>query len=311
MGSESSDSPATNAGLRSGERITAIDGRGVEKFQDVLEIVSVSPEKELVFTLERGASTLEVEIVPELNRETGSGRIGVYSWNDAVVEAVSPDSPAQVAGLQSGDRITALDGVEVRHLIDFSAHLSGKPLSVVVSYVRDSVPASTPLVVVYDEEGRADLGLSFQQQLYQSRADGPLDAIRSGVGETLRTLAVAVTSLGTLFKGIELRNAVAGPLRITYYVGAAASSGFALGVAAGLVNFFRFLCFLSVLLFVMNLLPVPAFDGGQTLMFLVEGLSGRPLRPRLIYVLQLGGFALLLALLVMFTFSDILYFIGR
>jgi regulator of sigma E protease len=153
--------------------------------------------------------------------------------------------------------------------------------------------------------------MSFRQRVYRSRADDVFAAVGAGVRETVRTLVVAVTSLGTLFKGIELRNAVAGPLRITYYVGAAASSGFSLGVTAGLVNFFRFLCFLSILLFVMNLLPVPAFDGGQILMFLAEGVSRRPLKPRLIHALQLGGFAVLLALLVMFTFSDILYFIGR
>jgi regulator of sigma E protease len=122
---------------------------------------------------------------------------------------------------------------------------------------------------------------------------------------------MAVTGLATLFKGVNLRNAVAGPLRISYYVGAVATSGFAASFGAGVLSFFRFLCLLSVVLFVMNLLPIPALDGGQIVIFLVEAARRRPVKPRIINAVQLAGFAVVGSLLVVFTVSDILFFMGR
>jgi regulator of sigma E protease len=131
------------------------------------------------------------------------------------------------------------------------------------------------------------------------------------VDETWSTITLTVKGFGLLFQGIKLRNAVAGPLRITYYIGTAATSGFALGVGAGVVSFFRFLAFLSVVLFLMNLVPIPAMDGGQIVLFVVEIIRGRPVRSRLIWRLQIIGFSLLIGLSLFVTFSDVLFFMGR
>jgi regulator of sigma E protease len=124
-------------------------------------------------------------------------------------------------------------------------------------------------------------------------------------------VTLTVKGIGLLFQGIKLRNAVAGPLRITYYIGSAATSGFQLGFGAGVVSFFRFLAFLSVVLFLMNLLPIPAMDGGQIVLFIVEIVRGKAVRSRLIWRLQLIGFSILIILSLMVTFSDVLFFMGR
>ena len=78
-----------------------------------------------------------------------------------------------------------------------------------------------------------------------------------------------------------------------------------------MVSFFRFLCFLSVVLFVMNLLPIPAVDGGQIVVFLMEVVRRRPVKPRTVYRIQVVGFSMIVSLLVVFTFSDILFFMGK
>jgi regulator of sigma E protease len=77
------------------------------------------------------------------------------------------------------------------------------------------------------------------------------------------------------------------------------------------VQFFRFLAFLSVVLFLMNLLPIPAMDGGQITLFIVEVIRGRPVRSLMVWRLQLIGFSLLIGLSLFVTFSDILFFMGR
>ena len=136
-------------------------------------------------------------------------------------------------------------------------------------------------------------------------------ALKKSAEETWSTITLTVKGFGLLFQGIKLRNAVAGPLRITYYIGTAATSGFELGVGAGIVSFFRFLAFLSVVLFLMNLIPIPAMDGGQIVLFVVEIVRGRPVRSRLIWRLQIIGFSLLIGLSLFVTFSDVLFFMGR
>jgi regulator of sigma E protease len=120
-----------------------------------------------------------------------------------------------------------------------------------------------------------------------------------------------VKGIGLLFKGVKLRNAVAGPLGITYAIGTAAASGFAVGIGEGFVQFFRLLAFLSVVLFLMNLLPIPAMDGGQIILYLVEAGRGRAVSARLIWRLQIVGFSLLVLVFVFSSINDVGRFIGR
>ena len=315
LDSFASPPPAAVAGLKTGDRITAIDGTPVEKFQDIIEAVSISPGRRFVFTVERssaaGVEALTIPVTPELDRNTGAGKIGVYSWVDPVVDAVSPGSAGAIAGLQKGDRLLSAGEREVRNSIDLSEALSSKPAKIAVTYERRGQRESATLVLMYDENGLPNLGIGFAARVYRSPHLGPAGALARSAGETFSTVALTVKGFGLLFQGIKLHNAVAGPLRITYYIGSAATSGFQLGVGAGIVSFFRFLSFLSVVLFLMNLLPFPAMDGGQIILFLVEIVRRKPVRPRFAWRLQLFGFSVLVLLSVFVTFSDVLFLLGR
>jgi regulator of sigma E protease len=307
--------PATAAGLRTGDRVVAIDGAPVEKFQDIIETVSVSPGRRFTFTVRRqeaGAErTLSVPVTPELDRSSGAGRIGVYSWVDPVVDTVTPASAAFIAGLAKGDRILSIGDRAIRSSIDLSAALAAKPQKVSVRFDRGGVVENATIVLMYDEKGVPNLGVGFAARIYRSTPVGLPGAIVKSLGETYTTAALTVKGIGLLFRGIKLRNAVAGPLRITWYIGSAATSGFQLGFSVGVVSFFRFLSFLSVVLFLMNLLPFPALDGGQIILYLIELGRGRPVRPRIAWRVQLFGFSLLIVVSLFITFSDILFFLGR
>lgn len=310
--------PATVAGLRTGDRVVAIDGAPVEKFQDILEKVTVSSGRHLLFTVQRESAaaagtveTLELGLTPALDKSTGAGRVGVYAWTDPLVQTVAPGSAAALAGLRPGDKILAAAGRETRNVIDLLQELASKPGKLILSYEREGVAQSVPLVLSYDQKGAANLGIDFVTRSYRSPRLGFGGALRKSLEETASTISLTVKGIGLLFSGISLRNAVAGPLRITYYIGSAATSGFQLGIGIGVVSFFRFLAFLSVTLFLMNLLPIPAMDGGQVVLFAVELVRGRPVRSRIVWRLQLVGFSLLIILSLFITFSDILFFMGR
>jgi len=303
--------PAAKAGLITGDRIIGIDDNRIEKFQDILEIISTSPDEELMLLVQREGSLLNIGVVPELDLQTGTGKIGVYAWRDLVVDQLDPGGAAFLAGLKPGDRITALNGKEVSHTLDLYQALAGNPQAVTVTYQRGAQKRETDLVVSYQDNGSADVGLSFKVKVFSSPDLSLPGALLKGAAETYRTLELTVKGITLLFSGVNLKNAVAGPLRITYYVGSVARSGFRFGVGSGLVSFFRFLCLLSVVLFLMNLLPLPAVDGGQILIFLIEIIRRKAISPKVIYRIQIVGFSILIVLVVFFTFNDIMFFMGR
>ena len=304
-------SPATQAGLKTGDRIIAIDGQPVNNFQDLLETVATAPNEELVLTILREDRQLQTTLTPELDLDTGAGRIGVYAWRDPIVNKVVSGGSAALADLQRGDLIVAARGQPVRHTIDFYQQLAGRPETLEIRYRRDGSETNATLVLDYDEQGIAQPGLNFAVDVYPSQRVGPIGALGKGIEESWDTLLITVKGIGLLFQGVNLRNAVAGPLRITYYVGSVATSGFSIGFAQGIVSYFRFLCLLSIVLFIINLLPIPGLDGGQILVFTLEILRRKPMQPKVIARIQMISFSFIILIAVVVTFSDILFFMGR
>jgi regulator of sigma E protease len=301
--------PATVAGLATGDRITAIDGKPVQNFQQIWETVSASADRTLVFTVERAGAGFEVPVAVARDRSSGTGRIGVYSWLDPVVSSVASGSAASLAGLQPGDRIVRAGSRDVRQTIDLEQALAGRPASLPIVFERDGTVRDAVLVLEYTDD-RSNLGLVFVDHAYRSPRMNLGMAVQKAAVETWQTVVLTVRGLGLLFRGIDLREAVAGPIGIIGLIGTTAQSGFSRGFATGVVATFELLAFLSVTLFLMNLLPLPALDGGQIVFSVVEIVRGRAVKPRLIWRVQMIGFSFLMALFLVLTFNDLLK-IGR
>ena len=190
-------------------------------------------------------------------------------------------------------------------------HLDSRPERLEIGYERNGAIRKTTMFIPYQENGEPNLGIVFQPETYQSADVGFLGAFRKGFEETASTLNLTVKSIGMLFSGINVREAVAGPIRLTYYVGAIASAGFKLGIKDGFANMFRFLSLLSVFFFFMNLLPIPALDGGHIVLHIVESITKRKPKPSLIYRYQIIGFTIIIGILIFSTFNDISFFLGN
>jgi regulator of sigma E protease len=306
---------ATRAGLRTGDRIVAIDGKTTEKFQDILEAVATAPSETLDLEVLRDGSRLNISLSPELDLDSGAGKIGVYAWQDPVISKVVPGAAAALAGLRVGDRIVgaAVAGAmtDVPHTISLYQLMIDSPPRLQLRLSRDGSFRDATLIPTYNERGVPELGLSFLVPVFSSPRLGPLGAFARGLEEAWETVVITAKGIGLLFRGVNFRNAVAGPLRITYYVGAVATSGFSLGFSHGLVSYLRFLCLLSIVLFLMNLLPIPGLDGGQILVYGLEAARRRPLNPKVIARIQMISFSFIILLAVLITFSDIMFFMGR
>jgi regulator of sigma E protease len=312
--------PATAAGLKTGDRITAINGQPVQNYQGIQEKVSIDANTKLMFSVARNengeAQNLDIAVTPRLDKDTGAGHIGVLPWIDPVVDSVAQGSAASIAGIRSGDRIVKVNGKAVASIWDLLPELSGSPGKVIIDLDRRGVMQSVPVVFERNSGLGPDfaeklLGIGFAPKKYHSPRLGLPGALQHGLAETWKDATLTVKGFGLLFQGINLRNAIAGPLKITYYIGSAAESGFQMGIGVGLISSFQLLAFLSVVLFLMNLLPIPAMDGGQIILFLVEIARGKAVPASLFWRIQIIGFSILIGLIVVVTFNDILSFPGR
>jgi regulator of sigma E protease len=300
--------PADRAGLQTGDRIVAVNGAETSYYHEVREIISTNPEKNLSLLVDRGGERLDLSIRPELDKKTGAGKIGVYFWTDPVLEEVT--GAATAAGLRTGDRILRANGTEIPHTMALTKVLEDRPPILDLEYERNGERGTAALIPLYTEAG-VELGLGYRGIRYRAPPLSIPGALSRGIGETWKTLVVSLESLALLFKGIDLTQAVSGPIRITYMTGDIAAEGFAESIGTGFSSLANFLALISIALCVMNLLPLPVLDGGAIVLYLIEAVKRKPLHPRTISAFQTVGVVLIFGLLIFAIFGDILYLVRR
>jgi regulator of sigma E protease len=298
--------PADEAGFKTGDRIIEVNGKKTNYFHEVQENIAFNPEKLLPVTVDRQGETLTLMVRPSLDKSTGAGRIGVYFWTDPVVAALVPDGNAAIAGLLPGDRITRINGETITHTVDIMRALEAGSGVAAIDYIRDGVEKKSEIVLSRSEGGDG-LGIIWPRVQYRTPALSPPAAVAKGVSESWKTLVISLKSFGLLFKGIELTEAVSGPVRITYMVGDIAAEGFGQSFGAGLRSMMEFLAIISIALCVMNLLPLPILDGGLIIISIVEMIRRKPIHPRAIRVFQTVGVVLIFGLMLFAVFGDIKY----
>ena len=300
--------PADQAGIKSGDSIVSIDGKKVSTYRDIQELVSARADTSIQISVERDGERISLSITPQLNPQTGGGIIGVSPWIEPVAGDIQPGSPAAAAGVVPGDRIIAIENSEIHNHLDILKALEGHPLRFGFSVDRKGESINLRMVPEYDENGNPILGMSYASITVPQKADNILQAFTNGFKESVSILGLSIKSFSLLFKGIDLQQAVSGPIRITYMVGQVASTGFSDGFRTGFISLFRFLSFLSIALFVMNLLPIPALDGGLIILTLFEMVRRKSVSPKFFGRYQIFGFIFIMTLLVLTTFNDIFYF---
>ncbi|MDR1239522.1 MAG: site-2 protease family protein [Treponema sp.] len=303
--------PADEAGLKTGDRIIEIDGKKTPYYRDIQENITVNAEKELAFTVDREGEALSLRIRPDLDKSTGAGKIGVYFWNDPVIKEVIAGGPAAAAGLQGGDRILRVNGEEIRHNAALIRLMESRPASLSVDYERNGTQGNATLLPLYEKDGTGDLGIRYGYISYRTPALSLPAALAKGTAESWKTLMISLRSLSLLFRGIDLTQAVSGPVRITYMVGEVAAEGFGQSFGDGIRSMANFLALISIALCMMNLLPLPVLDGGMIVLFLVEAIKRKPLHPRAVGAFQTVGMALIVGLMLFAVFGDILYLTRR
>jgi len=300
--------PADEAGLLTGDRIIAINGQRTDYYHEIREAILLNPNKTLDITVERDGRFLTLDVTPALDKSSGAGRIGILFWADPVIENVTLESPAYRAGLLPGDIVISANGEIIRNTLDLVKIKEQSDDDLLLVYQRDGFLNET---ILSAEDLTGELGLSWASIQYRTPNLSVPAAVAKGFSESMRTLIISVKSLRLLFMGIDLTNAVSGPVRITYMIGETAAQGFGQGVGSGLRSTAEFIALISIALCMMNLLPLPIIDGGMILLFLVEWIRKKPAHPKAIAVFQTCGMVIIFGLLVLAVFGDIMFFIRQ
>ncbi|NBH71121.1 PDZ domain-containing protein [Clostridiaceae bacterium] len=241
-----------------------------------------------------------------------------------VLHDIVEGSPAARAGLLPGDELTRINNRKISSRRDVSLYLMahpGEPLTVhykrfsgaqdaggqILENQQQEKPSEhvAELVPEYNEEYQSYMmGVSFMGNY--KKAENPLEFLDYSLYEVKYCIVTTIDGLGMLFRGqMKVEDSVTGPVGIVSMVGETIEEGQKSG-AAVLINIIAtWGLLLSATLGIMNLLPIPALDGGRLLFLLIELLRGRPVDPEKEGMVHAAGMALLMMLMVLVLFNDI------
>ncbi|MBC13697.1 MAG: RIP metalloprotease RseP [Rhodothermaceae bacterium] len=330
-------SVAAEMGLQSGDRVVAVNGERIERFEEVFtpeslagdpfELTVLRADGEAVLTGPEGLASQLSRLSTEVERAGDDASLesvfGISLRLPPVLASVSAGSAADEAGLQAGDRILSIGGqptVSWDRLTEQVQASGGQPVEVV--WARpDSLGAARPPARLVERRGAANvyaaeiaprasgetyqLGVLLDATAIGQRTEtlGLGAALASGVDRTVGNVTATFGFIGKLVTGREsVRDNVGGPLMIAKQSKEAADRG--------LRVFWEFVAYLSIALAVFNILPIPALDGGHLVFLAYEAVVRREPSLKVRLVVQQLGVALILALMVFVIFNDAVRWFG-
>jgi regulator of sigma E protease len=320
IGAVQPDSVAARAGIVAGDEIVAVGGRPTATWENAtlrifdqllsdaridLTVREPSGESRTVQLDVRGR---EAELTEPAALYTGLGVLPGPVL-PAVIDAVTPDSPADAAGLKAGDEVVAIGDTPIRSWDQWVNYIKQRPGETVDITVRREGRERTFSVAIgtVEEGGKTygRIGASRPTTLPPALVDslraeqryGVLESLPRGVEKTWEMSALTVRMLVRMVVGdVSLKN-MSGPLTIADYAGESAQ--------AGLAPFLSFLAAVSISLGILNLLPIPVLDGGQVVYQIAEWFKGSPLSERALVLGQQIGVFLLILLMSFAFYNDI------
>jgi len=229
---------------------------------------------------------------------------GIYDPSpEPVVDEVIPELPAEAAGIQKGDRILAVNGTMVSSWEDMAGIIHAFPNdTILVRWLHNENEFEKPIVTISNKilkgSKLVDVGIIGVGPVFTHRNAGFFEAVGQGFQNTWYWLKITVISLKMLITGEESLKNIGGPIFIAQLAGRSAKSG--------LAPLFGLMAIISVNLAFINILPIPAFDGGHLIITIIEATIRRPLSIKTKLRLQQVGLAIILTLMAVVFYNDIL-----
>ncbi len=286
---------AENIGLKTGDRLIKINGKEINNFNE--EIKDALLGSNSVFTIEREGKQQNIKIpnnlIEKLSDKKSAGQF-IEPFYVFSVGEIEPGSPAEKGGLKEKDKIIRVDETPIKYFHQMTQALAlqkGKETKIIV--IRDG--KQKILETRVDTAGHLGFHAFLENKEHVSYSFG--ESVKIGTVDAFKIVYDQIKGFGKMFKGeINPLKSLSGPIGIAKMFGR----------VWDWVRFWQLTGFLSMVLAFMNLLPIPALDGGHVIFLVYEIVSGRKPSDKFLEIAQKAGMVFLLALMAFVIFSDII-----
>ena len=272
------NSPATEAGLQEGDVITKVNGHKVTFYRDFYFYRAYNADKTLNITFTRDGEKMTTTVTPQHIKQQ-KYQVGIMMNENCLISSVTKDSPAEKAGLKANDVIKAVDGTAMKN----SSNVTVEPKKVEVESYDTGF-------VVYGDRVKTS----------------PIGTLKYSVEEVGYSVKTVIQSLGMLFTGKIGFDSLLGPVGTVSTMSEIVEESKADGAFYVFLNLMNLAALISANLGVMNLLPIPALDGGRLVFLIIEALRGKPVKREHEGIVNFIGMILLVILMIVVLLKDIM-----
>ncbi|MES2274945.1 MAG: RIP metalloprotease RseP [Bacteroidota bacterium] len=292
----------THIGLKAGDKIVAVNGKTIQHFEELISSKVLLGNTQL--TVIRDGKETEITVPGNILNDISDFGISefVSPRTKFMIQSVVKGSNAQLAGLATGDSIKAVNNVPIQFFDEFQAELlKFKNQKVDLTVKRAGALLQLPTDINKEgklgfKNGETGIVIKPDEPLSKTENYGFMGALPIGASRAWGMFSDNAKGLGKVFKGeLKFNKAVSGPVAMASMFGSH-------------IDWFRFwslVGLLSMALALMNLLPIPALDGGHALFLIIEMIKGKPLSDKFLERAQLVGFVILITLMVFVFGNDI------
>lgn len=289
------DSPAERTNLQIGDEILSINKRKTKTWNDVILSVGTKPNRLINLEIKRGKDIFTVQLKTESQTKYERGYAGFTGIILNRIVQVFPDSPAEKAGVRVGDVILAINGEPVHYLqkLEIIQENPGKELKFLID--REGETLTLPITPRLEEEV-GKIGIEREAKTIFKKY-GFFSAFGQSIKGNVKLAFLLINYVRDLFTGEASAKQVGGPIAIVNF----SYRAFRLGFFAML----SFMAFVSLQLGIINLFPIPVFDGGQILVLTLEGMFRRDFSLKVKHIVMQIGFVIFIFLLVFLILNDV------
>ncbi|MCK4891506.1 MAG: RIP metalloprotease RseP [Candidatus Pacebacteria bacterium] len=288
------NTPAEISELKLGDTIVSVDDKKIYNIKDLQDAINEKSGEKIVIDILRGKERVTKEIIPSMDFSV-------------MINAVSEDSPASIAGLKTGDKILSVDDKKIYNIKDLQDAINEKKgEKIVFSIIRENENLIKKIIPRKEEvKNEGALGVNLSEGI--SLAETAIvkftifEAIKRGYELTVLFTIFIITAFGGIIQSLlttgKTAVEVSGPIGIASMTSQAAS--------LGIIAVLNFTALISINLAIINALPFPALDGGRLIFLIVEKIKGSPINQAWEAKVNNMGFMLLMLLMVVVTFKDV------
>jgi len=296
------NSIAEKIGFQKNDKILEINGKQMQSWNEILENLTLEDlGKQKTIKVERAGNTIILSASgKEILRNLADKKaLGLEPPGQRVFfQNVETIKPAGIAGLKKGDTVVVINGETVSGVIQFTSTIKShkeKPLILTIKRNNELID----ITVTPNSDGIIGVMLG---SIYQ----GPIEYVKYnvfqsiglGFTQSIDAIGLFFGSIAQIFNGtLTVKESVGGPIMIAQQASQQASMG--------LMSFLNFIALLSISLAIINVLPLPALDGGHLIFVLIESITRKEVSPKIKIAVQQSGVVLLMILMIFVIYNDL------